>query len=63
MRAKRVVVIGLILCAAFGGGGPAQAQLAVIDVGACTFTGAVLRRGIPGLFPARNLLNRLILVR
>jgi len=36
MRAKRVVVIGLILCAAFGGGGPAQAQLAVIDVGAIT---------------------------
>ena len=36
MRAKRVAVIGLILCAAFAGGGPAQAQLAVIDVGAIT---------------------------
>src|ERR1019366_4324010 len=46
-----------------GPAGEVLTFVAVIDVGAYTFTGAVLRRGIPGLFPARNVLNRLILVR
>jgi type IV secretion system protein VirB5 len=36
MNAKRIAVIGLILCMAFGWNRPAQAQFAVIDVGAIT---------------------------
>ena len=36
MKAKRIAVIGMVLLAAFAGVGPAQAQLAVIDVGAIT---------------------------
>ena len=36
MKLKRIAVIGLILCIAVGGNPPAQAQWAVVDVGAIT---------------------------
>ena len=36
MKAKKIAVIGVIFLVAFAGVGPAQAQLAVIDVGAIT---------------------------
>jgi type IV secretion system protein VirB5 len=36
MKLKRIAVIGLILSMAFGGNPPAQAQWAVVDVGAIT---------------------------
>ena len=36
MNAKRIAVIGLILCIAFGWNRPAQAQFAVIDIGTIT---------------------------
>src|SRR5882672_5407354 len=36
MKLKRIAAIGMILCIAFGGNPPAQAQWAVVDVGAIT---------------------------